>query len=445
MLTMSLKERDRLVVLRQVSEGFVTVSEGAARLGLSPRHLRRVLRRFEREGDIAVIHRARGRPPNNRKSEAVRRRALERAQEPHFHDFGPTLLAEHLSRDPEIGSLSAHTLRRWLVEAGLWSRRRRHARHRRRRERRAAAGELVQMDTSVHPWLEDRSTEEIVLIALLDDATSRLFARFFPRDTGAANRQMLIDYLQRYGRMGALYTDRASHFQGHWQASARQARDEEQMLTVLRRALEALEIELILALSPQAKGRIERLFGTLQDRLLKEMRVRGIDSLGAANHFLEAEFLPFWNERFVVEPADPTDAHRPLPEGADLHSLFADLEERLIRNDFTFRYRNRHFQIEKAQADLPMPGSRLVIERRLDGTTRFRWRGRYLNPTPLDAAPKVPPPEPGPRKPPPTRPIPPDHPWRRFPIRVGRGRYAPTLTASPAVPHPSTNHSPPGE
>lgn len=423
MLTMSLKERDRLVVLREVKEGVLKVSEGAARLKLSRRHLRRVLRRFEREGDAAVVHRARGRPPNNRKSDRVRQRALERAQEPVFHDFGPTLLAEHLSLDPEIGLLSAHTLRRWLVEAGLWTRRRKRIRHRRWRPRRAAWGELVQMDTSIHPWLEDRSAEEIVLIALLDDATSRLFARFFPRDTGMANRELLIEYLHKHGRMGALYTDRASHFQAHWQACARRARDAEEALTVLRRGLDALEIELIVALSPQAKGRVERLFGTLQDRLLKEMRVRGISSLPEANTFLEESFLPFWNRRFAVEPADPTDAHRTLPQGLDLLALFADVEERVIRNDFTFRFKNQHFQIEQKQADPLMPGSRVAIERRVDRSTHFRWRQRYLNPTPLQAAPKPPPPQPRPRKPPPTRPLPPDHPWRRFPIRVGRGRF----------------------
>jgi hypothetical protein len=281
------------------------------------------------------------------------------------------------------------------------------------------------MDTSIHPWLEDRSAEEIVLIALIDDATSRLFARFFPRDTGMANRELLIDYLHAHGRMGALYTDRASHFQANWQASARRARDEEEALTVLRRGLDALEIELILALSPQAKGRVERLFGTLQDRLLKEMRVRRISALPEANTFLQESFLPFWNERFVAEPAALTDAHRPLPPDVDLLALFADVEERVIRNDFTFRFQNRHFQIEQAQADPLMPGSRLAIERRVDRSTHFRWKERYLNPTPLKAAPKAPPPEPRPRKPPPPRPLPADHPWRRFPIRVGRGRFTP--------------------
>ena len=204
---MSVKERDRLVVVRQVVERELTVTRGAEVLGVSRRQLHRVLGRYDEEGDSGVVHRARGRRPNNVKSESFKSRVLEGAREEVFFDFGPTLLAEHLGRDPSIGQLNPHTLRRWMIEARLWTHKKRRLRHRRRRERRAAFGELVQMDTSMHAWLENRSTEEIVLVAMIDDATSRLTARFFPRDTGAANRQLLIDYLERYGRMGALYTE----------------------------------------------------------------------------------------------------------------------------------------------------------------------------------------------------------------------------------------------
>jgi hypothetical protein len=141
------------------------------------------------------------------------------------------------------------------------------------------------MDTSIHPWLENRFGQEIVLIAMIDDATSQLRARFFPRDTGAANRQMIVDYVREHGRPGALYTDQASHFKVNWRAKERAENDEPEALTLIRRALDALEIELILALSPQAKGRVERLFGTLQDRLVKELRVAGITTMEAANRF----------------------------------------------------------------------------------------------------------------------------------------------------------------
>lgn len=423
------------MIVRQVDQGMLTVSEGARRARLSLRQFRRLVRRFEAEGDRAVVHRARGRRPNNALSPGLRERAVEKAREPLYADFGPTLLSEHLARDPAIGVVHPHTLRYWMIAEGLWRVHKQGKRHRRKRERRAAVGELVLMDTSVHPWLEERSSEEIVLIALIDDATSGLSCRFFPRDTGAANRQLLVDYLTRYGRMGAVYADRAGHFQAHFRARERRERDQAEALTLIRRALDALDIELILALSPQAKGRVERLFGTLQDRLVKELRVRGITTMDAANAFLEAEFLPFWEARFTVPPREPLDAHRPLPEGVDLLQLFAETDTRVIRSDFTFRYRGVHYQIAKEQAEGTMPKSRITIERCLDGTTRFRWREGYLAPTPLPEAPPAarratpaatPPVERAARR---GQPIPPDHPWRRFPIVVGRAR---TRIATPA-------------
>lgn len=430
MLTLSQKERDRLVVLRQVAEGEVTVSEGARRLRLGTRHMRRLVRRCEQEGDRIVVHGLRGRPSNRRLASELRRKALEKARDPLYRDFGPTLLSEHVARDPGIGVVHRDTLRRWMIAEGLWVPQPRRAPHRRRRERRAACGELVLMDTSIHAWLEGRSSEAIVLIALIDDATSRLFCRFFPRDTGVANRQLLVDYLAGHGRMGAVYADRAGHFQAHFRARQRQEQDQAEALTLIRRALETLGIELILALSPQAKGRVERLFGTLQDRLIKEMRVQGIASLEAANGFLEAEFMPFWNQRFSVPPRERTDAHRALPAGVDLLQLFADTDARVIGNDFTFRYQNRFYQIEAPDADGAMPKSRLIIEQRLDGTRRFRWRTRYLLPTPLAGRPlavQPTPPPPIPVAPRPLsgaagKPIPSEHPWRRFPLRVGRGQ-----------------------
>jgi hypothetical protein len=382
MLQLNARDRDRLVVLRQIHGGQLSVSEGSRRLKLSLRQVRRMLRRFEKEGDASVIHRGRGKRSNRRRPESVRARVLERAQEEVYRGFGPTLLAEHLSRDPEIGPLNADTLRQWMIAAGLWEARSRKLRHRKRRQRRAACGELVQMDTSIHRWLEERTSEEIVLIAMIDDATSRLFARFFPRDTGAANRRMIVDYVRRFGRMGALYTDQAGHFQNRVGARSRsntEEREAEQTHSIIGRALESLDIELILALSPQAKGRVERLFGTLQDRLIKEMRIAGVNSLAAANCFLEDVFIPWWEARFAIAPAEPLDAHRELPEGADLDRLFAATEQRVVMPDFTIRYRGRHLQIERVDAHASMPGKRLTIETRLDGSTHFRWGETYLS------------------------------------------------------------------
>jgi hypothetical protein len=179
MLSLSQNDRDRLVVLRQVHEKQLSVAEGARRLRLGTRQMRRLLRRFEAEGDSVVVHALRGRPSNRRLKEALRQKALrqkapEKARDPLYRDFGPTLLSEHLARDREIGAVCAATLRRWMIAEGLWSPRARKQKHRRRRARRSAHGEMVLMDTSIHAWLEGRSTQEIVLIAMIDDATSRL-------------------------------------------------------------------------------------------------------------------------------------------------------------------------------------------------------------------------------------------------------------------------------
>lgn len=444
MLTLSARDRSRLVVLHQVQDRLLGVSEAARRLELSGRHMRRLLRRFEREGDAAVVHRGRGRRSNRALPDALRKRVLERAREPLFHDFGPTLLAEHLGRDPKIGELDPDTLRVWMIEAGLWQVERRRLRHRRKRERRLAFGELVLMDTSVHAWLEDRSSEEIVLIAMIDDATSALCARFVARDTGAANRQLLLDYISSHGCMAALYTDRASHFGNRSRRSssrlALEEREAEQTNSIIRQALHALGSELIIALSPQAKGRVERLFRTLQDRLLKELRVAGVSSLAAANRFLEDVFIPWWEGRFTIPARDPLDAHRPLPQDIDVQQVFAERDSRVIGSDFTIRYQNERLQILAAEAEASMPKQKLVIERRLDGSTLFLWKGRGVTLKPAA-------PEPAAidrrhlKRAGHSAPVPSNHPWRTQPFIVGRGVHKPppVVASAPAALLPDTH------
>jgi hypothetical protein len=429
-LTLSQRERDRLVAVRQVAEGLLTMEAGARKYRVGLRHMRRVVRRYEQaqeEGrDGVVIHGLRGRPSNRRLPEELRAAALDKASQDLYLDFGPTLLSEHLARDPEIGPVDPTTLRLWMIEAGRWVVKPRKTRHRRRRERRAAYGEMVLMDTSIHDWLEGRGEEEMVLIALIDDATSRLYCRFFPKDTGVANRQLLVEYMERFGRMGAVYADRAGHFRVNFRSKERREAGQDEALTLIKRALTALDIELIIALSPQAKGRVERLFGTLQDRLIKEMRVAGIDSMEAADRFLEEVFIPFWDERFTVEPATAVDAHRPLYDDVDLERLFAETEERVVRSDFTFRYKNQWYQIKESEAEAGMSRTKVTIELRLDGQLRFRWREHYLTPLPI-----VEPPKPAKEKPAPDnplvkaprkgRPAPADHPWRTR-LTVGNTR-----------------------
>ena len=268
-MDLSLKESDRISVLRQVKEGVLSAAGAAVRIGVTRRHFRRLCWRFEAEGDAAVVHGLKGRRSNRALPREFRERALEVAADPLYRGFGPTLLAEHLERGFALG-VSANTLRGWMMEAGLWKRQRRRAKHRSRRPRRAALGELEQWDSSVHAWLEDRAAGDQVLISIHDDATSRLMmACFVERDDGAENRRAIIGYLPRHGRPVAVYTDHAGHF-GQWLT-----KQQERTGTIISRALGELGVEVILASSPQAKGRVERTFAAAQDRLIKEMRVAG--------------------------------------------------------------------------------------------------------------------------------------------------------------------------
>lgn len=440
MLRMSQRDRDRLVVIRQVAAKEMTVCRGAELLGLSREQVGRVRDRFQEEGDLGVLHRGRGRRPNNAKAEAWRRAVLEAARNPLFFDFAPTLLAEHLSRDPELGPVNAATLRRWLIEAGVWKVRRRGQRHRKARPRRAALGELVQWDSSEHAWLEARYPGKLALITMIDDATSRVqYARFVARDGGQVNREAVIAYLERHGRPVAFYADQAGHFVQSTRSASRGPKEQrEAQLTdsIIRRGLRELNVELIRSRSPQGKGRIERGFGTAQDRLLKELRVAGISTLEAANQFLQDVWIPFWNGRFAVQPLDARDRHRPLPKRTRLSALFAQTWTRTVGNDFTFRYLNRRFQILKEQAKGIRPGQKITVERRVDGSVHFRSLNRYFEPRLIQAykpepihvaTPRRPRPAPsapqpvanGTRiRPAPLRPAA-NHPWRNS--KIGRG------------------------
>ena len=456
MPTLSLEEIDRATVCRYVRNKTITAREGAELVGVTTRQFRRVYRGWEEEGDDALAHGLRGRPSNHAKAPEFKAWALEKAQEPLFSDFGPTLLAEHLSAHPEaMEEVKAVTLRLWMIEAGLWQARHRKARHRKARPRRAAFGELIQWDSSEHAWFEDRVPGRFVLIKLHDDATNRLLmARFVPVDDGAANRQIVMDYLRRWGRPVAFYTDKAGHF-GQWTRPVSkiplQEREAKRTESIIRRALGELNIQLIQAHSPQAKGRIERDFRTDQDRLVKEMRLRGISTLDEANRYLEDVYIDYWNERFAVAPAVAKDMHRKLPKKADLDALFSETLTRTVYNDFTIRYKKRRWQIPKSQARGIRPGHKVTVEIRLDGSVHFRFHTRYLEMEVVEvlrpsgprntASPKTrtPPVEKKDPRPQPMPPKPgPDHPWRKHNKLIANprnlARYHATQAASQPAP-----------
>jgi transposase len=303
------RERDRLQVLHQVQQKQLTQRAAAARLQVSDRHVRRMLLRLRQRGDRSLVHGLRGRPSNRKLAAHFEQKILTRLRQ-RYADFGPTLAAEHLAQ--EGFALSRETLRQWMTQAALWRpRSQRVKKIHVWRERRACFGELVMQDSSPFRWLEERGPV-CQLIALIDDATSRIWGRFTEHDTTEENLRTLGGWIRRYGRPCAHYTDKNSIFRTNRRAAIGEQLQGEEARSQFGRALQELGIEGIAAQSPQAQGRIERLFETLPDRQVKEMRRAGSDSLAAANHFLQTRFLPQWEQRFTVAARNPRNAHRRL-------------------------------------------------------------------------------------------------------------------------------------
>lgn len=364
---MSQRELDRLRLLQDVKEGRCTQAKAAELLKLSVRQVRRLQAGLACQGPSVLVHGLRGRPSNRRLSAQLKKKVLQ-AYRRRYADFGPTLASEKLAE--EGLAVGVGTLRRWLLAEGLWQRRRRRERHRRRRPRRSCFGELVQMDTSLHPWTEGRG-ESMVLLTMIDDATSRLLARFYEADTVEAHFDLLGRWLAKYGRPRALYTDRHGIFEAH-----KQGQVDYEGVTQFSRALAELDIDLIKAHSPQAKGRVERSFGTAQDRWVKELRLARAKTLAQANAVLE-RLVPEHNRRFGVAPVKPADAHRVVGSGHRLEAILSVQEERVVSNDYTIRFRNQVVQLEKPVYP-GQRGGKVVLELRLDGTLAIRFRGHYL-------------------------------------------------------------------
>jgi hypothetical protein len=366
-IPMSQKERDVLKIMHPVLDGKRTQAEAGRLLGLSERQIRRIQRKLEAGGDAAIVHGLRGRLSNHRPNKRLKRSVLA-AYRRRYAGFGPTLASEKLKEDGLL--VCPQTLRRWLIEAGLWQRKRRREKHRSRRPRRASFGELVQLDASIHDWLEGRG-EEIVLITLIDDTTSVVLARFYPAATVETHMDLLGRWIRCYGRPLAAYTDRHSIFEPQDKGSA--LPDAE---TQFGRAVRELDMELIRARSPQAKGRVERSFGTAQDRWVKELRLAGATTCAEANAVLE-RLLPEHNRRFSIAARDTTNAHRPLGPGHNLEAILSIQEQRVVSNDYTIRFCNRFYQL-LPPAEPGERGGKVVIELRLDGSMAIRFRGKYL-------------------------------------------------------------------
>jgi len=378
---MTQADRDRLVTLRKAKKRLITQREAAEELRVSVRHVKRLLYALKKRGDRAVVHGLRGQPSNRRIEERTEREAVKILSAPVYAGFGPTLAAEYLGKRHGI-EVSKETVRKWMMGAKLWRGKKTKVKDIHVwRPRRSRWGELVQWDTSEHDWLEGRG-EKLYLIAMIDDATSRLLARFVRHDSTEENMRLLWSYLEKFGRPVSFYTDKASHFQ----TTERRKREEpgvekdpaEMPPTQIGRALRELGITWIAAHSPQAKGRVERNFGTAQDRLVKGMRVAGVKTLEQANEYLSEDYLVWWERELMVEAANPDDAHRRLEKSHDLAAALSHVEHRQVRPDYTLRWNGKLYQLQREAVMTGIRGANVRVEKRLDGSLAVRHGERYL-------------------------------------------------------------------
>jgi len=416
---MSVKELRRVHVIRQTMEKKLTQVQAGTVLGLTPRHIRRLLERVEQAGDQGLAHRGRGKPSNRRIPDTVKATVLT-LYEQRYGDFGPTLATEKLAERHGI-TLSDETLRRWLRARGIEHFTRRKRPHRAWRARRAHVGALLQLDGSHHDWFEGRGPR-CVLMAYIDDANSRVFVRFYEYEGTLPAMDSFQRYVQHYGIPLAIYADKHTTYQSPAPPTV-----DEQLAGVtptsqFGRALGELGVELIAAHSPQAKGRVERLFKTVQDRLVKELRLAGIATIEAANRFVEA-WLPSYNRRFAVQPAQAADLHRPKPAGGDLTRILCIKTTRCLRRDWTVVHHGHLYQVRTN-----VRAAHVIVEDRVDGTRRITHNGRPLNYHAIPARPeRVAEP---PKAQVPRRPVKPTsaHPWRKRLLPEGTRDAAAAIT-----------------
>jgi len=362
-LRMSGKERIGLETFSRVKRGVATVVLAAELAGLSLRQARRVWQRFKVRGDAGLVHQLRGRASNRRLPVDVAAQVLKRYQE-RYADFGPTLACEKLAEEGLV--LSPDTLTALLKERGLRQRRRRHGRHRQRRERRACLGSLVQMDGSHHDWFEGRGGW-CVLMVMIDDASNRTYARFYAAETTAAAFEVFGRWVGRQGVPRALYVD--------WHAIYRDG-DHPDDPTQFGRAMQDLGVELIQAHSPQAKGRVERRNALFQDRLVKEMRWRGINDMAAGNRLREGSFLADLNRRYAVTARQEQNLHRALPAGTVLAEVLCVQEARVVGQDWCVRWQNRWLQITAVHTALNLPRRKVLVKHLADDGLLVEYQGQ---------------------------------------------------------------------
>jgi len=375
---MSRGELRKVEVLARVKSGTLRVRDAAVLLRLSYRQAKRLWKRYREEGAAGMKHRSAGRRSNRGYAASLRREVLGQVRKKFGGEvgerFGPTLAAEHLASEDGL-QVDAETLRRWMLAEGLWTRERRGWRHRRRRQRKEHFGELVQMDGSFHRWLEERGPGGC-LMDLVDDATNTTWAQLGEEETIWAAADALRAWIEHYGVPRALYVDWKNLYQRT--ATPREQLRGEEPITQFGRMCERLGIELIGASSPQAKGRVERMHGTHQDRLVKKLRRQQIATHAEANAYLEREYLPEHNRRFARAASRAEDYHRRKPRVGELEKVLRLETGRTISQDWVVRYENRFFQLQPGTHHYAPAKSRVVVCESRNGSLTIEYRGRAM-------------------------------------------------------------------
>jgi len=374
-ITMSLPEVKKYDIIKKVLNKELNGSEAAKLLDLTSRHIRRLKKKVENDGIRALAHGNRGKP-GNRRIPDIERKKIAVLINQKYPDFGPTLAVEKLAELDKI-KYSRGAIRSIMIKEEIWKpKRKKKETHREWRQRKAAKGELVQYDGSYEFWFEDKGGK-VCLLASIDDADSEVWARFDEHEGVGPTFNYWRDYSERFGKPNAIYVDKFSTYS----MNHKLAKENPDTLTQFERVAKELNIGIIHAHSPQAKGRVEKLFKTLQDRLIKELRLQNISTIKVANEFLEKTFLPKFNARFMVLPRSKANLHKKLndQERKKLDSIFSRQCQKAVMNDFTVSYKKNCYQLEKIQPATICKRDKVTVEERMDKSIRIRLRGKYLN------------------------------------------------------------------
>jgi len=374
-ITMSLTEIKKYDIIKKVMGKELNGSEAAEMLGLTVRHVRRLKRKVDKNGIKGLIHGNRGKPSNRRMPDNEKSKIADLIRE-HYSDFGPLLATEKLAERHKINR-DKSTVRSIMIKEGIWTpKAKKKETHREWRQRKACKGEMIQYDGSYDHWFEDRGGE-VCLLASIDDADSNVRARFDEHEGVEPTFNFWRGYIEHYGKPNSIYVDKFSTYS----MNHKLAKENPDTLTQFERAMKELNIGIIHAHSPQAKGRVEKLFKTLQDRLTKELRLNGISTIKEANEFLEKVFLPKFNAKFMVEPRSKADLHKKLNEQEKnkLDPIFSRQYRRVVGNDFTVSHKKNCYQLEKIQPTTIYKQDIVIVEEQIGQAIRFRLRGKYLN------------------------------------------------------------------